>query len=97
VSRFAAIFAHYRRTLDASTRRLSTFLDRAAQASRVGAEFDDAASAQGLVNLFLHGHACGALDDRDLERAGVDTTSLATRSFTAIVEARARSHSMREK
>lgn len=89
VSRYAAVFAFHREALATSTARLSTFLAKAAQASRVGEVFDDAATGQGLLNFFLRGLACGAIDEREVLAAGLTLTELGTRSFTAIVRGRA--------
>jgi hypothetical protein len=90
VSRFSAVFAFYGRALPGSIARLATFLDRAAQASRVGAMFDDAATGQGLVTFFLHGCACGAIDDAELAAAGLDVDAMSSRSFVEMAAARAR-------
>jgi citrate lyase beta subunit len=89
VSRYAAVFAFHREALATSTARLSTFLGKAAQATRVGEVFDDAATGQGLLNFFLRGLACGALDASEVLAAGLTPTELATRSFTAIIKGRA--------
>ena len=50
--RFAAVYYFFLNGLSAATDRLRTFIDQAAQASMVGNTFDDAASAQGLLNFF---------------------------------------------
>lgn len=89
VSRYAAVFAFHREALPSATARLSTFLAKAAQATRVGEVFDDAATGQGLLNFFLRGLSCGAIDEREVLLAGLSLGELATRSFTAIVRGRA--------
>jgi len=88
VSRYAAVFAFYREALPASTARLAAFLGKAAQATRVGEVFDDAATGQGLLNFFLRGVACGAIDEQEVLAAGLSLAELATRSFTTIVRGR---------
>jgi hypothetical protein len=55
----------------------------------VGAEFDDAATGQGLLETFLRGRACGAYDDADLAAAGLQPGEIGERSFAALVRARA--------
>jgi hypothetical protein len=67
---------------------LSRFVERAAQATLTGDVFDDAATGQGLLNFFLRGLACGALTPQEVERTGITTRELRTRSFARIVEAR---------
>ena len=54
-SRYAAVYAFYLSALDAATRRLRAFIDKAAQATLVGDVFDDAATGQGLLNFFVRG------------------------------------------
>ena len=72
---------------DASA-RLGTFLNQAAQASMVGNTFDDAASAQGLLNFFVSGISCGALTEDEALQTGITLDELHERSFTKIVENR---------
>lgn len=90
VSRYAAVFAFFRQALPASTERLRAFLDKAAQATRVGDVFDDAATGQGLLNFFLRAHGCGAIDEAEVRAAGLSLEELATRSFRHIVDGRTR-------
>lgn len=87
-SRYGALFAFFLEALPSARERLRAFLERAAQASRVGAVFDDAATGQGLLNFYLRGVACGALDERDVEDAGLRVDELRTRSFAEIVRGR---------
>lgn len=88
VSHYAAVFSFFREALPASAARLRTFVDQAARASRVGEVFDDAATGQGLLNFFLRGLECGAVDASELAAAGVSELDLQSRSFAAIVERR---------
>ena len=60
-ARYAATYAFFREGLADATARLRAFTDRAAQATRVGAQFDDAATGRGLVAFFERGRATGAL------------------------------------
>ncbi len=49
-ARYGALFATLREEIPPAAARLRQFLDQAAQATRLGAEFDDAATARGLLN-----------------------------------------------
>ena len=89
-SRFAAVYAFYLSALDAATRRLRAFVDKAAQATLVGDVFDDAATGQGLLNFFVRGIDAGALTIDEAARTGLTHDELTGRSFVAIVDARAR-------
>ena len=67
-ARYGALYAQLREELPAAT-RLRTFLDRAAQASRLGAEFDDSATARGLLNSLRRAVECGAASSGEVEAA----------------------------
>src|ERR1019366_7176531 len=72
VSRYAATFAFFIEGLDAASARLKNFVAKSAQATRVGAAFDDAATGRGLVNYFRRAINCGAISEDDaFERTGV--------------------------
>jgi citrate lyase beta subunit len=86
--RYAALYAFFLEGLDAASRRLRAFLDKAAQATRLGDVFDDAATGQGLLNFFLRGIACGALTEDEARAAGLSLDELRTRSFLKILEGR---------
>ncbi len=88
VSRYAALYRFFREGLPAATSRLRVFVERAAQASLVGTVFDDAASAQGLLNFFLRGVASGALDEAEVFAAGITADELRARSFAQIAARR---------
>lgn len=89
VARYGATYAFFLDTAAPSAARLRNFLDRAARATRVGAEFDDAATGQGLLETFLRGRACGAFTDDDLRAAGLSPDELGERSFATLVARRA--------
>lgn len=61
VSRYAAVYAFFAENAAAAARRLKNFAERAEQATRIGAQFDDAATVEGLKNFFARAVACGAL------------------------------------
>jgi hypothetical protein len=57
-----------------------------AQAVRVGAVFDDAATGQGMLGDVLRAVGCGAAtEDEVMQALGVSMDALRTRSFAAIV------------
>ncbi|HSP81660.1 MAG TPA: phosphoenolpyruvate kinase [Myxococcaceae bacterium] len=86
--RYAAVYAFFLEGLDAASRRLRAFMDKAAQATLLGDVFDDAATGQGLLNFFLRGIACGALTEDEARAAGLSMEELRTRSFLKILEGR---------
>jgi citrate lyase beta subunit len=89
--RYAAVYAFFLEGLDAASRRLKAFMDKAAQATRLGDVFDDAATGQGLINFFLRGIACGALTEDEARAAGLTLDELRTRSFLEILQGRRKS------
>lgn len=89
VARYAAVFAFYLEHLDAVSIRLKSFLDQAAQATRVVEVFDDAATGQGLLNFFLRAVRCGAITEEEAEaRSGLTAEELRSASFVKILEGR---------
>ncbi len=87
-TRYAAVYAFFLEGLDAASRRLANFMDKAAQATLVGDVFDDAATGQGLLNFFLRGVSCGAITAEEAGRTGLSLAELQTRSFLKILEGR---------
>lgn len=88
-TRYAAVTSFFLEGLDAATRRLRAFVEQAAQATLLGEVFDDAATGQGLLNVFRRGLACGAVTEDEARATGLERHELESRSFRAIVEARA--------
>jgi citrate lyase beta subunit len=88
VARYAAVYSFFLAGLAPSAARLKNFLGEAAQATRVGEVFDDAATGQGLLEFFARGLACGALTEAEALCAGLTRSELEGRSFEAIVRAR---------
>ncbi len=85
-ARYVAVFAFFRAAAPAAGERLRNFLDRAAQASRLGTSFDDAATGQGLLNLFRRALSSGALDADEVSRlTGLSPEALTARSFDELV------------
>jgi citrate lyase beta subunit len=91
-ARFAAVYSFFLENLDSSTERLRNFLEKAAQATRIGHVFDDAAMVQGLLNLFLQAIHCGALPAAEVETlAGLTQEELRVGSFVQILARRSKS------
>lgn len=89
-ARYGALYAFFLGERNAMSMRLRTFVERATKATRSGQVFDDAATGQGLLNFFLRGVACGALDESDVQATGLSLAELRSRSFAAIVDARSK-------
>jgi len=67
-ARYAAVYSFFLENLDTSAERLRNFIEKAAQATRVGQVFDDAAMAQGLLNYFVQAINCGALTAEEVKK-----------------------------
>ncbi|MFI5371647.1 MAG: DUF6986 family protein, partial [Candidatus Eisenbacteria bacterium] len=63
VTRYAAVYAFFLESRAGAAERLKTFVAKSAQATLLGATFDDAATGQGLLNFFLRGINCGAITE----------------------------------
>lgn len=87
-SRYAAVFSFFLRELEPATRRLRAFVAQAARATLSGEVFDDAATGQGLLNVFLRGLACGAITEEELGATGLSLDELRSRSFHQILAGR---------
>ena len=88
-SRYAAVFSFFLENLDSAAERMRNFIEKAAQATRVGQVFDDAAMAQGLLTYLLRGINCGAVTAEEVQ--ALTTLSLAelrSGSFLKILEGR---------
>ncbi|MFY9824821.1 MAG: phosphoenolpyruvate kinase [Thermoanaerobaculia bacterium] len=89
VTRYAALYSFFLEGLDAASDRLRNFVQKAAQATLVGAVFDDAATGQGLLNYFLRAVNCGAITEEEvLKRSGLTLEELRGRSFVRILKNR---------
>ena len=86
--RYAAVYLFFLTGLEASSVRLKTFIEKAAQATLIGDVFDDAATGQGLLNYFLRGINCGALTEQEATATGLTIAELHERSFVKILDAR---------
>jgi citrate lyase beta subunit len=88
VARYAAVYGFFLTEMDAQAARLKTFLGKATQASLTGNTFDDAASAQGIVNFFRNGFDCGAFGDEEIKQAIGLTSADLRASFSELASAR---------
>ena len=86
--RYASSYYFFLQGLSDAKARLKKFIDQATQASMVGNTFDDAASAQGLLNFFVNGMNCGAFTEEAVLQTGLTREELHGRSFQQIVKNR---------
>jgi len=88
-TRYAAVYAFYLGGLESAAKRLSNFVQMAAQPTTAGNVFDDAATGQGLLNFFLRAVNCGAVGQREAEqRTGLTAEEFRGGSFIRILDAR---------
>jgi hypothetical protein len=88
-ARYAAIFTFFLEAMDQASARLRNFVAESAQATRLGDAFDDAATAQGLLNFFLRAVHCGAVRAEEIpDLTGLTAEELNTGSFPAIFAGR---------
>jgi citrate lyase beta subunit len=87
--RYAAVYSFFLENLDSTSERLRNFIDKAAQATRVGQVFDDAAMAQGLLNYFVQAINCGAISADEVQGlTGLSQVELHGGSFLKILAGR---------
>jgi citrate lyase beta subunit len=86
VTRYAANYAFFLESRAEAGARLKTFVAKSAQATLLGATFDDAATGQGLLNFFLRGLNCGAITEQEATATGLTIAEIQTRSFAKILE-----------
>jgi hypothetical protein len=97
-ARYAAIHTLFLHGIDAAAERLRNFMGMAAQATRVGAVFDDAATGQGLLNHFLRAIHSGAITEEEaVGLTGLSLEEFHSRSFAKIVRGRNCRERLREK
>ena len=88
VPRYAAVYDFFSGAREAAAARLRDFVDQATHATLVGDVFEDAATAQGLVNFFVRGVNSAALTPAEAEETGLTLDELRARSFAKILEQR---------
>ena len=90
-ARFAAVYSFFLENLDSASERLRNFIEKAAQATRIGRVFDDAAMAQGILNYFLQATNCGAVTAEEVESlTSLSPAELRSGSFVKILAGRGR-------
>jgi citrate lyase beta subunit len=87
-TRYAAVYSFFLEGLETASRRLRNFMEKAAQATTAGSAFDDAATAQGLLNFFLRGLNCGAITEEEALATGLTMEELQSKSFATIMRSR---------
>lgn len=88
-ARYAAVYSFFLESADSQSKRLKGFIEKATQANLTGNTFDDAASAQGLLNFFKRALNCGAMTEEEiLETTGLTKDELNSTSFMTILENR---------
>jgi len=86
-ARYAALYAFFLEGVNAAADRLKNFIASAAQATRIGDVFDDAATGQGLLNYFLRAVSCGAIPEADIPAlTGLTIAQLRSGSFGEILK-----------
>ncbi len=89
VARYAAVYSFFLESFESQSNRLKSFLDKATKATMSGNQFDDAASAQGLLNYFIRAVSCGALSENEvLSATGLTIEELNSESFIKIMQNR---------
>jgi len=87
--RYAAVYSFFWESMDAAGARLKNFIAQAAQATTIGAVFDDAATGQGLLNHFLRAVNSGAVREEDIPAlTGLSLEELRMGSFARIMDSR---------
>ncbi|HEY8562008.1 MAG TPA: aldolase/citrate lyase family protein [Pyrinomonadaceae bacterium] len=88
-ARYAAVYAFFLEAADEQAARLKNFLGEATRAMLTGNQFDDAASAQGLLNFFTRAVQCGALSEAEvMEKADLNSAEFKSASFAEIMALR---------
>ena len=64
-ARYAAVYAFFFDQIDRYAPRLKNFIDASSKAVLTGSTFDDAASAQGILNFFRKAVECAVLTDEN--------------------------------
>ena len=86
-ARYAAVYSFFLESADEQAARLTNFIGKAKQAMLTGNQFDDAASAQGLLNFFTRAVQCGALTESEvLQKTDLSPGELKSASFANIMK-----------
>ncbi|HVE58395.1 MAG TPA: aldolase/citrate lyase family protein [Pyrinomonadaceae bacterium] len=86
-ARYAAVYAFFLESADEQAARLKNFVGKATEAMLTGNQFDDAASAQGLLNFFIRAAQCGAMTEAEVQqKTDLSSAELKSASFVKIME-----------
>jgi len=84
-ARFAAVYVFFLEGLDAASARLRNFIAQAAQATRIGGVFDDAATGRALLDYFRRAVSCGAISEEEAAtQTGLTLEQIRSASFAKI-------------
>lgn len=83
-ARYAAVYWYFLLGMDSQAERLKSFIERATKATLSGNTFDDAASAQGILNFFVRGMDCGAFSEKEAAAATSLTPTQLRSSFQSL-------------
>jgi citrate lyase beta subunit len=89
-ARLVAVQSFFLEGLSDASIRMRNFMAQAAQATRVGSVFDDAATGRGLLNYFQKTVHCGAVPESEIPRLTGLTADEFKLPLQQILEARAR-------
>ncbi len=94
MTRYAAIYSFFLESKDEQAKRLKIFVEKATQAMLTRKQFDDAASAQELLNFFIRALSCGAMTEAEiLSATSLTIKELRSASFAKIMENRQENNS----
>lgn len=86
-ARYAAVYTFFLTSVDVQAQRLTGFVEKATQANLTGNQFDDAASAQGVVNYFRRAINSGAVTQAETEAlTGIPGADLMSMSFGEMMD-----------
>jgi citrate lyase beta subunit len=89
VARYAAVYSFFLESFAEQSKRLKSFMDKSTKATMSGNQFDDAASANGLLNYFIRAVSCGALTEKEVtETTSLTIDELYSASFVKIMQGR---------
>jgi citrate lyase beta subunit len=81
-ARYAAVYVFFLGSRDVMAARLKEFINRSMQATLTGNTFDDAASAEGILNFFRLGSDCGAFEQKEIQAVlGISPEELRSNTF----------------
>ncbi|MFL6466593.1 MAG: DUF6986 family protein, partial [Pyrinomonadaceae bacterium] len=86
-ARFAAVYAFFIEASGSMAARLRANFERSTKATLTGNIFDDAASAEGILNFFRKGLGCEAFEAKEIKKLiGITAEELYTFSFPQLAE-----------